>query len=167
MTWIAPDVERPDGPLVAPERVLLQAMLDWYRATLLHKCAGLTGEQLASHAVEPSGLSLLGLIRHMTKVERLWFRIRFAGEPAELLYGGDEDFAGADPSRAAADYARFTEEWKHADAAVANTSLDDTFVDDGEPVSLRMLYLRMVQEYARHCGHADLLRERIDGQTGL
>lgn len=167
MTWIAPHVERPDGPQAAPERVLLQAMLNWYRGTLLHKCAGLTGEQLALRPVEPSGLSLLGLIRHMTKVERIWFRLRFADEPVEIPYARDEDFTGVDPARAAADYARFTEEWRHADAAAANASLDSTFLNDGEPMSLRMLYLHVIEEYARHCGHADLLRERIDGRTGL
>ena len=83
MTWKAPDVERPGGPSAGPERPLLQAFLDWHRATLLYKCAGLTGEQLAEHTVPPSGLSLLGLIRHMTKVERTWFRQRFAGEQVD------------------------------------------------------------------------------------
>jgi uncharacterized damage-inducible protein DinB len=166
VTWTAPHVERPGGPLAAPERVLLQGILDWHRATLLYKCAGLTGEQLAQRPIEPSGLSLLGLIRHMTRVERIWFRERFAGEPIERAYAKDEDFAGLDPARAAADYARFTEELKHADAAAANASLDDTILEDGEPMSLRMIYLHMIEEYARHIGHADLLRERIDGQTG-
>ena len=78
MTWKAPDVERPEGPLTGPERPLLQAFLDWQRATLLYKCAGLTGEQLARRTVPPSSLSLLGLVRHMTRVERAWFRMRFA-----------------------------------------------------------------------------------------
>src|SRR6476661_9656302 len=80
VTWIAPEVERPEGPLTGPERPMLQAFLDWQRATLLYKCAGLTGEQLARRAIPPSELSLLGLLRHMTKVERVWFRMRFAGE---------------------------------------------------------------------------------------
>jgi uncharacterized damage-inducible protein DinB len=168
MTWKAPDVERPDGPAAAPERVLLQLVLDWHRATLLYKCAGLTGEQLAEHSVPPSGLSLLGLIRHMTKVERTWFRIRFAGEPVGNPFGENwnADFEEPDPTRAAADYARLTEEFKLADAAVANASLDDTFDLKGEPMSLRMLYLHMIEEYARHNGHADLLREQIDSATG-
>ena len=76
VTWKAPDVERPQGPLTGPERPMLQAFLDWHRATLLFKCAGLTGEQLADQTVPPSGLSLLWLVRHMTKVERAWFRQR-------------------------------------------------------------------------------------------
>ena len=147
---------------------MLQAFLDWHRATLLHKCAGLTGAQLAERAVPPSELSLLGLIRHMTKVERTWFRQRFAGEPVDHPFGGDQtaDFERVDPARAAADYARLTEEFRHADAAVAHASLDDTFTHRGELMSLRWIYLHMIEEYARHNGHADLLRERTDGATG-
>jgi uncharacterized damage-inducible protein DinB len=147
---------------------MLQAVLDWHRATLLYKCAGLTGEQLAERSVPPSGLSLLGLVRHMTEVERVWFRQRFAGEPVEHPFGGDKtaDFERVDPARAAADYARLTEEFKLADAAVANASLDDTFTHNNELMSLRLIYLHMIEEYARHLGHADLLRERIDGATG-
>jgi uncharacterized damage-inducible protein DinB len=168
VTWKAPDVERPDGPSAGPERPLLQVFLDWQRATLLYKCAGLTGAQLAERTVPPSGLSLLGLIRHMTKVERTWFRQRFAGQPVESPFGADNDadFERADPDRAAADYARLTEEFKHVDAAVANASLDDTFIHNGEITSLRLIYLHLIEEYARHNGHADLLREQIDGATG-
>jgi uncharacterized damage-inducible protein DinB len=168
VTWKAPDVERPDGPLAGPERPMLQAFLDWHRVTLLYKCAGLTGAQLAGQTVPPSGLSLLGLIRHMTKVERTWFRQRFAGEPVDPPFGPDNaaDFERVDPDRAAADYARLTEEFKLVDAAVAHASLDDTFSHDGEVMSLRLIYLHMIEEYARHLGHADLLREQIDGATG-
>jgi len=169
MTWKAPDVERlEDGPSAGPERPLLQAMLDWHRATLLLKCSGLTGEQLAGQTIPPSGLSLLGLVRHMTKVERVWFRIRFAGEPVDMVFGDDmqAEFTEIDPTRAAADYARLTEEFRLCDAAVANDSLDDTFDFRGEEMSLRMIYLHMIEEYARHNGHADLLREQIDGAVG-
>jgi uncharacterized damage-inducible protein DinB len=168
VTWKAPEVERPRRLLTGPERPLLQAFLDWYRATLLYKCAGLTGEQLAERTVPPSDLSLLGLVRHMTKVERAWFRQRFAGEPVGDLFGDDEDaeFERTDPARAAADYARLTEEFKLADAAVANASLDEEFTYDGQVISLRLIYLHIIEEYARHLGHADLLRERIDGATG-
>ena len=168
VAWTAPDVERPEGPLTGPERLLLQAFLDWHRATLLYKCAGLTGEQLARRAVPPSELSLLGLVRHMTKVERVWFRMRFAGEQVDFPFGSDfqAEFDQADPARAAADYARLTEEFKLADAAVAHASLDDTFTHRGELMSLRLIYLHMIEEYARHLGHADLLRERTDGATG-
>jgi uncharacterized damage-inducible protein DinB len=118
--------------------------------------------------VPPSSLSLLGLVRHMIRVERAWFRMRFAGEPVDYPFGGDPEapFEQADASRAAADYARLTEEFKLADAAVANASLDDTFSHEGEVMSLRMIYLHMIEEYARHLGHADLLREQVDGATG-
>lgn len=145
---------------------MLQAVLDWHRATLIYKCAGLTGDQLAERAVPPSALSLLGLVRHMTKVERVWFRQRFADEPVTSPYEGDDDFGVLDPARAAADYGRLTEEWKLVDAAVAHACLDDTFVHRGSAMSLRLVYLHLIEEYARHAGHADLLRERIDGRTG-
>ena len=104
----------------------------------------------------------------MTKVERGWFRMRFAGEQVDFPFGSDPQaqFEQADPARAAADYARLTEEFKLADAAVANASLDDTFTSNGEVMSLRLIYLHMIEEYARHLGHADLLREQIDGATG-
>ena len=167
MTWTAPEVTRDAGPLTGGERVMLQAFLDWHRGTLLHKCAGLTGEQLADRAVPPSELSLLGLIRHMTRVERVWFRQRFADEPIEDAYGRDEAFKATDPARAAADYARYTEECRLADAAAAHAPLEATFTHDGQTMSLRLIYLHMIEEYARHLGHADLLRERIDGATGV
>jgi Protein of unknown function (DUF664) len=170
MTWTAPEVGRPDGPLTGDERAMLQGFLDWHRATLLHKCTGLTGRQLAERTVPPSTLSLLGLVRHMAKVERTWFRRRFAGEPVDALYDGgnrrNADFEDLDPDGAAADYARLVEEWRLTDAAVAGASLDGTFIHDGEVHSLRLVYLHLIQEYARHNGHADLLRERLDGVTG-
>jgi Protein of unknown function (DUF664) len=93
---------------------------------------------------------------------------RFEEQPVDDPFGDDKsaDFERTDPARAAADYARLTEEFKLADAAVANASLDDTFTHNGELMSLRLIYLHMIEEYARHLGHADLLRERIDGATG-
>jgi hypothetical protein len=168
--WTAPDVERADGSLVAGERELLQGFLDFHRATLVHKCAGLTGEQLAARAIAPSTLSLLGLIRHMAKVERTWFRIRFAGEAVAPLYGPeqgvDADFELVDPARAEHDHEQLVAEWRLADAAVAGRSLSDRFDHRGEPFSLRAIYLHLIGEYARHNGHADVLRQRIDGVTG-
>lgn len=170
MTWTAPAVTRVEGPGVADERTMLQAFLDYYRGTLLHKCAGLTGEQLARREVPPSSISLLGLLRHMTEVERAWFRRRFAGEAVGYAYCSDADrdvdFRDLDPARAEADYAAFVDECKLADAAAAGASLEDTFELRGETLSLRLIYVHMVEEYARHCGHADFLRERIDGATG-
>jgi uncharacterized damage-inducible protein DinB len=166
VTWTAPEVTRPEGPLAAGEREMLQAFLDWHRSTLLYKCAGLTGEQLAQRSVPPSEISLLGLVRHMTRVERAWFRQRFADEQVDDAYGREAAWQ-ADPTRAAADYARFTEELRLSDAAAAHAALDATFTHNGETMSLRLIYLHMIEEYARHLGHADLIRERLDGATGV
>jgi uncharacterized damage-inducible protein DinB len=170
-TWTAPDVTRADEPFVADERTMLQGWLTWHRDTLLYKCAGLTAEQLALRAVEPSNLSLLGLVRHMADVERNWFRKRFAAEPIEGIYctdaSPDADLDDIDPATAKADYARLVAEFAEADRAVAGASLDQTFTHTRHGVmSLRWIYLHMIEEYARHNGHADLLRERIDGVTG-
>jgi uncharacterized damage-inducible protein DinB len=166
MSWTAPEVTRDDGPLPEGERATLQNFLDWQRTTLLLKCQGLTGERLCERAVPPSELSLLGLIRHMTRVERAWFRQRFAGQPIEEPYGSDAAFTATDPARAAADYARFTDELPLADAAAADAPLEATFELRGETLNLRFIYVHMIEEYARHNGHADLLRERIDGAVG-
>lgn len=149
---------------------MLTGFLNWFRSTLLQKCAGLTGEQLAERTVPPSNLALLGLVRHMAKVERTWFRQRFAGQELGSLYdqakGKDADFEDLDPARAAEDYARLVEECRLADEIVAGASLDDTFTHDGEVYSLRFVHVHMISEYARHIGHADLVRERLDGDTG-
>jgi uncharacterized damage-inducible protein DinB len=169
--WTAPEVERPDGSLTAPERELLQGYLDFYRATLLFKCAGLTASQLAERPSPPSNLSLLGLIRHLTKVERIWFRIHLAsGEPAEPVFplelGKDADFELIEAADAQAAYDGLIEEWKLSDEAAAGRSLDDRFTFKGTESTLRMIYIHLIGEYARHCGHADLLREQLDGTTG-
>jgi len=166
MSWTAPEVTRDDGPLPDGERATLQLFLDWQRTTLLLKCQGLTGEQLCERTVPPSGLSLLGLIRHMTRVERIWFRQRFAGQPVEEPYAQDAEFTLTDPAGAAADYGRFTDELPLVDAAVADAPLEATFGLRGETLNLRFIYVHMIEEYARHNGHADLLRERIDGAVG-
>ncbi|GAB2585674.1 DinB family protein [Kribbella endophytica] len=170
MTWTAPAVERPTGSLVAPERELLAGYLDFYRHTLLYKCAGLSPEQLARRSAPPSTLSLLGLIRHARKVERIWFRIHFADVPAEPVFdpalGKDADFEQIDAAEAQASYEALVEEWKLSDEAAAGRSLDDRFTFSGEESSLRMIYIHLIGEYARHCGHADLLREHLDGVTG-
>lgn len=172
MTWIAPDFERTETPLVADERNMLRAWLDRHRDTLLWKCAGLDAEQLRTRAVEPSTMSLLGLVRHMTEVERGWFRCAAAGQDLAYVYCSEDnpdgdfaDVADADPE---ATFAAYRAEIAQADAAVAALPLDHTFrhrrrADD---YSLRWVYLHMIEEYARHNGHADLLRERIDGFTG-
>lgn len=168
--WTAPTPEPVDGPLTGDDRPILEGFLAWERSTLLNICAGLTGEQLAARPVAASNLSLLGLVRHLAKVERFWFRQKAAGEDVEPMYdpalGKDADFNDLDPSRAEADFARLAQEWPLADAAVAGMSFDDTFDVHGEPFSLRMMYVHLIGEYSRHNGHADLLRESIDGATG-
>lgn len=171
MLWTAPAVTRTDEPFVGDERAMLDGFLDWQRATLLLKCAGLTGEQLARRAVPPSDLSLLGLVRHLAAVERTWFRRRFLGEVVVALYrrpgGADAAFAETDPDRAEADIATLLAEWNHCRRGVAGASLDATFTSERwGAMSLRWVYLHLIAEYAHHNGHADLLRERIDGATG-
>jgi uncharacterized damage-inducible protein DinB len=170
-TWTAPPAHREDEPLTGPERAMLQGWLDWHRQTLLTKCAGLTAEQLRTASTEPSNLTLLGLVRHMTEVERAWFTLRAAGrKEAGAVYVSDDnvdgdfdDIAGADP---ATDFAAFTAELAASDEAVAGLPLEHEFIHRDRPFSLRWVYLHMIEEYARHNGHADLIRERIDGATG-
>lgn len=170
MTYSVPAPSPVDGPLFGPDRPMITTYLGWHRITLLNICAGLTGDQLALRPIPASNLSLLGLIRHMAKVERTWFRIRAAAEPVEPLYdpalGKDTDFDDLDPAEAEAAVERLQAEWVASDAAVAGLELDHTVDVHGETFSLRMMYLHMIAEYARHNGHADLLRETIDGTTG-
>ena len=99
MTWTAPDVDRSDPPLVTGERAALEAWLDYQRETLLLKCSGLTAAQLRERAVPPSGLTLLGLVRHMTEVERWWFRVHGANQDMTFRYTEenlDADFEDLD-----------------------------------------------------------------------
>ena len=170
MTWTAPSVVRVDEPFVADERTMLQGYLEWQRATLLHKCAGLSGDQLARQAVPPSTLSLLGLIRHLIDVERTWFRRRFGGEDVASAYvdtGRNGSFSDVDPQKAEIEYAALVHEWQLCRRAVAGAPLDETFSHPTYgPMQLRWIFQHMIEEYARHNGHADLLRERIDGVTG-
>jgi uncharacterized damage-inducible protein DinB len=173
MTWTAPDVDRAEPPNVADERSMLEGWLDFHRQTLLRKCAGLSAEQLRQRAVTPSNLSLLGLVRHMAEVERSWFQRRVAGREIDFLYcdvetnpdGDFDNVEGADPQR---DFAIYRHQVDGARAVVANRSLDETFIHSYRQVqmNLRWVFIHMIEEYARHNGHADLLRERIDGTTG-
>lgn len=168
MSWIAPTPpESPDGPCVGPIRPILQGYLDDMRTALLNVCAGLTADQLAERADPPSTLSLLGLVRHMAKVERTWLRNRVAAETVEPLYPRtDEDFDDVDPAQAEGAIAALQAEWTACDAAVADLPLDRTFDRRGTEMSLGLVYVHLVAEYARHNGHADLLRQSIDGVTG-
>jgi uncharacterized damage-inducible protein DinB len=171
-TWIAPSPKRESEPFTGPERQMLQGWLDWHRQTLLTKCAGLTAEQLKTASTEPSNLTLLGLVRHMTEVERWWFIIRAAGQPMpDDLYNSDEnidgDFDDVADADAEANFAAFHVAVQAADKAVADLPLEHEFTTKkGNTISLRWVYLHLIEEYARHNGHADLIRERIDGATG-
>ncbi|MBO4272705.1 DinB family protein [Microbispora triticiradicis] len=164
---------RTDPPLHAGEREMLRAFLDWHRQTLAVKCEGLTEEQLRLRSVPPSSLSLLGIVRHMADVERSWFRRRLAGEDLEGIYYTDDDpdgeFDNVDTASAEEAFATWRAEIEHARAAeAACADLDATTKTAREGVhrSLRWIMVHMIEEYARHNGHADLLRERIDGATG-
>jgi hypothetical protein len=163
--------DRPALPNVGDERDLLTAYLDWHRQTFELKCAGVPPERLSEKLIPPSGLSLHGLLRHLTGVERWWFRIQFAGEDLPLLYYSDDDpnqdFDSLDGDVDEA-FAAWRAECDRAREIAAGAALDQagTIVVTGKPISLRAVMLKMIAEYARHNGHADLLRERIDGATG-
>ena len=169
MTWTAPEVTLPDGPLTGEDRPMLEGFLAWHRALLQHKCAGLTGEQLARRSVPPSNLSLLGLVRHMAKVERKWFRELIAGQQLEPMYdpalGKDADFEDLDPAKAQADYERLLEECRLAGEVLAAASYEQTIESRMGVMSVRAVVVHMIEEYAQHSGHADLLRECVDGTT--
>ncbi len=168
------DDPRENGPRLGDERTTLQEFLRCQRLTLELKCSGLGPADLARRSVEPSTMSLLGLVRHMAEVERIWFRVRLSGQDAPRLFQSeaqpDGDFDGAvpDPEVVAEAWRVWREEVAFADRFVAEApNLDVTGLtpNDG-PVSLREVLVHMVEEYARHNGHADLLRERIDGRVG-
>jgi hypothetical protein len=166
--------ERSEPAVNADERTMLEGWLDYHRSTLAQKCEGLTDEQLRTASVPPSELSLMGLVRHMSEVERSWFRRVLADEDAGPLYYSEADRDGefrpteADTWQEA--YATWQSEMGAARRNAAGFALDDLsrgrhrFSDD--PYSLRWIYTHMIEEYARHNGHADLLRERVDGATG-
>lgn len=169
MSWIAPTPEVPDGPTVGADRVLLTSYLNFQRQTLLNICAGLSAEQLAMRPSPTTNLSLLGLIRHAAKFERIWFQIRAAGTGVEPLFdpslGVDYDFEHIDPADAPAAIDTLLDERRIGDEAVAALSLDAVVPTRHGDWSLRMTYLHVIGEYARHNGHADLLRQAIDGVT--
>ena len=165
---------REGGPRLGDERTTLAEYLRCQRLTLQLKCEGLDAEQLARRAVEPSTISLLGLVRHMAEVERGWFRRRFAGLDVPRRYqtgtdpDGDFNGAVADPAVVEEAWAAWREEVAFAEQFARDHDLDFAGHDsEGEPISLRGLLVHMIEEYARHNGHADLLRERIDGRLGL
>jgi uncharacterized damage-inducible protein DinB len=166
--------ERAEPGLRAGEREMLTGWLDYHRATLAWKCEGLTDDQLRERSVPPSGLSLLGLVRHMAEVERSWFRNVLHGAGLPFQYSTpddvDADFNDTGSADGATDLRTWEQECAAARDAIAGVDLDTLSKKGdrrtGEPFSLRWILTHMIEEYARHNGHADLLRERIDGATG-
>ncbi|MFI0975557.1 DinB family protein [Streptomyces sp. NPDC021093] len=177
----------PDGrtmpPLHTDERTMLEAWLDFHRDTLALKCEGLDDTQARLASVPPSAMTMLGLVRHLARVERNWFQGVFAdlGVPVEEVTGQDAGFAIEDVPEGDAKsgaLAAALSEWREAVALgrslIADAALEDsgTFSrEDAEAVgsdtvSLRWILVHMIEEYARHNGHADLIREVIDGTTG-
>jgi uncharacterized damage-inducible protein DinB len=165
-------VERTDVPRTGGERETLRAYLDFHRETLALKCAGLCDDDLRRRST-PSALSLLALVRHMAEVERAWFRRVIDGQDVPLVWSSDGDFqvaydaADADPAEA---FAAWEAEIAHGRRIEeAAETLDVTGVDrrSGEAYSLRRVLIHLIQEYARHNGHADVIREGIDGTVGV
>src|SRR6516164_3421584 len=162
---------RVDPPFEADERTTLTAFLDFLRDTLALKCEGLTDDQLRERAVPPSSLSLLGLVRHMAEGEHQWFTMVLGGEQVPYPYYTDDnpdaDFDDVDTADVAEAFETWRSECAQARERVAAApSLDVTAPHRGSEVSLRWIMIHMIEEYARHNGHADLLRERIDGTVG-
>jgi hypothetical protein len=147
-------------PSNAEERDLLDGWLDYYRATILHKCADLSPQQLANRSCAPSAMSLIGLVRHLTEMERAYVH-RLADPDLPLQYASDTspdaDFDDADPDTVEVDIRIFTEHCARSREVITAQPLDPR---------LRWTYLYLIKEYSRHLGHADLLRERIDGIVG-
>jgi len=173
--WVdAADDPRDTGTDIDDERSVLVEYLRVYRLTMEMKCEGLDAGQLALRSVPPSTMSLLGLVRHMADVERNWFRRVMAGEDTPHLYWtegeADAEWTGAvaDPEVVARAWDDWRSEVGYAERYV--NGADDLGIratmSDGQTVSLREVLVHMIEEYARHCGHADLLRERVDGRVG-
>ncbi|MGA5319649.1 DinB family protein [Streptomyces seoulensis] len=167
--WADPDVDPREGTSPEGELATLLDYLTNYRLTLRMKCEGLDPAQLALRSVPPSTMSLLGLVRHLAEVERDWRNWISEGEPLPKLYGArDADFEDAVGEQEAVERAFLDLEREQAatDAVLAGHSGDLGARVGREEIAVRELMVHRVEEYARHCGHADLLRERIDGRVG-
>ncbi len=168
--WADPndDPRHSEGVSAEGEPATLQDYLTHYRMTLRMKCEGLDAEQLARRSVPPSTMSLLGLLRHLAEAERDWRNWISDGDPLPKLYGQGEaafDGAVADQAEVDAAYSALSREQAATDAALAeHPDLSERLRKDG--IAVRELMVHRIEEYARHCGHADLLRECIDGRVG-
>ena len=163
---------RVEPAFIADERTMLTNWLNWHRETLEVKCQRLSDEQLRERSVPPSPMSLLGLVRHMIDVEHIWFRVVIEGEdtPPPITTPDNPDGAFLDVDRASPEeaFALWQAETAHAREVSAGLPLDAIGKKQrhGEDCSHRWVLVHMIEEYARHNGHADLIRERIDGATG-
>jgi uncharacterized damage-inducible protein DinB len=167
-------IERRVPPLNADERTTLESWLDFHRATLAMKCEGLDDKQAATASAPPSGLTLTGIVQHMAEVERNWFRRVFAGEDAPPIYDPQADPDGPDGGFDLADGATLSDALATWRAEIARSrehcagrALAATGRMREQDVNLGWIYVHMIEEYARHNGHADLIRELIDGTTGV
>jgi hypothetical protein len=169
-TPTAPPDTRREPPETGDERAMLEGFLDFHRETLRWKCAGLSDDQLRTKAVLTSELTLLGLVRHITEVERGWFFDHLPHEATPIYFTKDrpnDDFDALDSVPVAEVLARYAAELDRIRTEIAAVPLDHEYTDKrGKTFSLRWVYLHMIEEYARHNGHADLIREAIDGVTG-
>lgn len=173
---VVPDHEDPraDIPFLGDERLLLDGWLDMYRDTVLLKVAGLDADQLVARSVPPSTMSLIGVVRHLTEVEAYWLRVVLHDEQDVPDYyctpeSPDGDFDDVSPGTAAADVEAYRAEIDRTRELAARwTDLESPVrgLRRGQPVSLRWILQHLIEEYARHLGHMDLLREAIDGRTG-
>ncbi|MGC5000189.1 DinB family protein [Streptomyces sp. DT195] len=168
--WADPDDDprNTDGPSPDGESATLQDFLTNYRLTLRMKCEGLDAARLALRSVPPSTMSLLGLVRHLAEVERDWRNWISEGEPLPKIYGArDADFDGAVAEQAVVDAAFRDLEREQAATDAALAGHPDLGAHVGkEGIAVRELLVHRIEEYAHHCGHADLLRERVDGRVG-
>jgi len=165
-----PALDPPAVRTTGTERELLAAWLDYHRQTLRWKCSGLTPEQLCLASAPPSRMSLAGLMRHMTDVENWWFARVAEGDHTleDRFPGEDEDLCEATADQVAADLAAFEAAVRRSEEAFARMDFDavGAWQPRGRPVSNRWIVVHMIEEWARHNGHADLIRERIDGASG-
>jgi len=166
-------IQRALPPLNADERTTLEGWLEFHRTTLVLKCEGLSDVEAAERPAPPSALTLTGLVQHMAEVERNWFRRILAGELAPPIYDPDADPAASDGGFDLAEEATLSDalttwqgEVSQARELCLGRHLTDTARFMEQDVSLRWVYIHMIEEYARHNGHADLLREAVDGSTG-
>jgi hypothetical protein len=165
------DPRRIEPPFVQGERAMLESWLEFHRATLMLKCEGVSDAGRKARPIPTSKLSLHGLVRHMGEVERSWFRRALLNEPdaPPIWYDRaieDSELVPLDDAVWESDLTTWLEECERSRVAAAPFSLDDTGLGKGAPCSLRWIYVHMIEEYARHNGHADLIRELVDGNVG-